>query len=64
MVDESVMRTLAGASAGAGTCREDEPTWQHSTVPSSQAAANTGSQWSEKIEGIFRASGFSLKVTA
>ena len=44
MVDDDVIFTLAGASAAAGAERDDEPTWQHRTVPTSQQAANSGSQ--------------------
>src|SRR5437764_15420489 len=58
------MRTLAGASLDVGADRLDDPTWQHNTVPSSQQAAKSGSQYPEWIDGILSASGFSENVTA
>src|SRR4051794_29497606 len=61
---ESIMRTLGGASFDVCADRDDEPTWQHSTVPSSEHAANSGSQYPEWIDGICSASGFSENVTA
>src|SRR4051812_30397153 len=64
IVDDDVIFTLAGASAAAGADRDDDPTWQHSTVPTSQHAVNSGSQWPEWIEGMLSASGFSENVTA
>src|SRR4029079_6889392 len=44
MVDDIVMRELAGASGESVAERDDEPRWQHSTVPQSTAAAKSGSQ--------------------
>jgi hypothetical protein len=64
MTDDDVIFTPAGASVAAGAERDDEPTWQHSTVPTSEAAPKRGSQCSEKIDGMAKASGFSEKVTA
>ena len=43
MSDDRLIGTLAGASSEVAELRDDEPTWQHSTVPSSQHAANSGS---------------------
>src|SRR5262245_39055038 len=43
IVDDDVIFTLAGASFAAGAGRDDEPTWQHNTVPTSHAAAKSGS---------------------
>ena len=59
MVDDRFILTLAGASDAAGAERDDEPTWQHSTVPTSQHAAKSGSQAPEWMDGIRSASGFS-----
>jgi hypothetical protein len=42
--EERLMATLAGASADVCAVCEDEPTWQHNTVPSSEQAAKSGSQ--------------------
>src|SRR6516225_11846855 len=64
MADDSVMGTPGGASGEVATERDDEPTWQHRTVPSSQQAANNGSQYPEWIDGIFSACGRSENVTA
>jgi hypothetical protein len=56
--------TLAGASVDCPGPRDDEPTWQHSTMSRSQAAVKTGSQKPLWIDGICSASGFSENVTA
>src|SRR5437762_10222586 len=64
IVEERFILTLGGASLAAGAERDDDPTWQHSTVPTSQHAANSGSQAPEWIDGICSASGFSENVTA
>src|SRR5687768_224771 len=64
IVEDDVIFTLAGASAAAGADRDDEPTWQHRTVPTSEQAANNGSHSPEWIDGICNASGFSENVTA
>ena len=61
---ERVMATLGGASADVWNERDEEPTWQQRTVPSSAAAAKSGSQAREWMLGIPSASGFSEKVTA
>ena len=60
----SAMVTLGGASVDTCAPRDDEPTCEHSTVSVSHAAANSGSQKSEWIDGICSASGFSENVTA
>ena len=62
--DDRVMGTLGGASAEAPTERDDEPRWQHSTVPKSLHAANSGSHAPEWIDGMPSIAGFSEKVTA
>src|SRR5207237_8810634 len=64
MADDSIIFTLAGASFDVCDDRDDEPMWQHSTVPSSEQAPNSGPQYPEWIDGMSRASGFSEKVTA
>src|ERR1700689_225688 len=64
IADDVVILTLAGASVAAGMLRDDEPTWQHSTVPTSGAGAKSGSQFPEWIDGMLSASGFSENVTA
>jgi precorrin-6x reductase len=61
---ERVMATLGGASAEVWNVRDEEPTWQQRTVPSSAAAANRGSHALEWMLGIPSASGFSENVTA
>src|SRR5688572_25865159 len=62
--DDVVMLTPAGASTADIGLRDDEPRWQHRTVPVSLHAANSGSHSPEWIEGMLSASGFSEKVTA
>src|SRR6185312_1020516 len=64
MTDDRLMPTDGGASAVVEADFEDDPTWQHSTVPSSEHAAKRGSQWPEWIEGMWSAAGFSENVTA
>src|ERR671924_615517 len=64
IVDDEFIFTLAGASAAAGAERDDDPTWQHRTVPESHAAEKSGSHSPEWIDGMFSASGFSENVTA
>jgi hypothetical protein len=58
------MAALAGASAEVWNVRDEDPTWQHRTVPSSEAAPKSGSQALEWMLGIPSASGFSENVTA
>src|SRR3954470_15903633 len=58
------MATPAGASVEDMAARDEEPRWQHSTVPVSLQAAKSGSHAPEWIDGMSRASGFSENVTA
>ena len=44
MADERLMATLGGASGEVAALRDEEPTWRQSTVPTSEQAANRGSQ--------------------
>ena len=64
MTEESVIGIGTGASAATGAAFDDDPTWQHSTVPVSQQAANNGSHESAWMLGMPNAAGFSEKVTA
>src|SRR3954449_6065933 len=64
MVDERLIDTGAGASTEVDADFDDEPTWQHSTVLSSQHAANSGSHSPEWMLGMPRPAGFSENVTA
>jgi hypothetical protein len=64
MADESPMATETGASGEVEAALDEEPTWQQSTVLTSEQAAKSGSQWPEWIEGMCKAVGFSEKVTA
>src|SRR5271169_4360209 len=63
-VDDRLMGTDGGASGVVDAALDEEPTCRHNTVPSSEHAANSGSQWPEWIEGMRSAAGFSEKVTA
>src|SRR4051812_47765310 len=66
IADARLIATLGGASDDdiALALRLADPTWQHSTVPSSLAAPNNRSHAPEWIVGMCNASGFSLNVTA
>src|SRR5580692_1466073 len=64
MTEERLMATDGGASGVVPAAFDDEPTWRQSTVPSSEQAPNRGSQCPEWMEGMWRAAGFSEKVTA
>ena len=64
MADERLMATDGGASGVVDAALDDEPTCRHRTVPTSEHAAKSGSQWPEWIDGMCRAAGFSEKVTA
>ncbi len=64
MSDDRLIGTLAGASSVVAELRDDEPTCRHSTVLTSQHAANSGSQSPEWIDGMRNAAGFSENVTA
>src|SRR5579862_6480067 len=62
--DDVATPTLGGASGDTGGTTDEENTWQHSTVPTSHAAAKTGSQNPEWMLGILSASGRSENETA
>ena len=64
MSDDRLMPTDGGASAVVEADFEEDPTWQQSTVPSSEQAAKSGSQWPEWMDGMRSAAGFSENVTA
>src|SRR6516165_10346061 len=64
MTDDRLMPTDGGASGVVDADFEEDPTWQHSTVPSSEQAAKSGSQWPEWMDGMRSAAGFSENVTA
>src|SRR6185437_2309153 len=64
MSEDRLMPTDGGASGVVEADLEEDPTWQQSTVPSSEQAAKSGSQWPEWMEGMRSAAGFSEKVTA
>src|SRR5947207_13244801 len=56
--------TSMGASDAVTTSCDDDPMWRHTIVPSSEQAAQNGSQWSVWKLGSFSFSGFSEKETA
>src|ERR1700691_417749 len=62
MADESPMATETGASGEVEAALDEEPTWQQSTVLTSEQAAKSGSQWPEWIDCICKAVGFSENV--
>src|SRR5260370_39829731 len=64
MTDDRFIGTGGGASGTVDAAFDDEPTWQHSTVPSSLQAAKSGSQASVWMLGIPIPTGFSENVTA
>src|SRR5581483_4291912 len=64
MVDDRFIGTGGGASGVVDADFDDEPTWQHSTVPVSQHAANNGSHASVWMLGMPSPTGFSENVTA
>src|SRR5688572_33249106 len=64
IAEEMLIATGGGASAVVPTDFDDEPTWQHSTVPVSEQAANSGSHASVWILGMPRPAGFSENVIA
>src|ERR1035437_9922681 len=64
MVGERLIGAGGGASGDVDAAFDDDPTWQHKTVPSSQHAANNGSHASVWMLGIPSPAGFSEKVTA
>src|ERR1700730_3271776 len=64
MTDDRFIGTGGGASGAVDALFDDEPTWQHSTVPTSEQAAKSGSHASVWMLGIPRPAGFSENVTA
>src|SRR5690349_24121336 len=58
------MGTGGGASGPVDADFDDDPTWQHNTVPVSQHAAKSGSHASVWMLGMPRPAGFSENVTA
>ena len=64
ITDERLIGTGGGASSEVDADFDEEPTWQHTTVPSSQHAANNGSQAPEWMLGMPRPAGFSENVMA
>src|SRR5258708_17645658 len=64
ITDERLIGTGAGASSAVDADLEEEPTWQHNTVPTSQHAANSASHSPEWMLGIPSPAGFSENVTA
>ncbi len=64
MLDDRFIATGGGASGVVLAAFDDDPTWQHSTVPVSLHAANRGSQCVVWMLGMPRPAGFSEKVTA
>src|SRR5512143_3739236 len=64
IADEMLIGTGGGASGPVEAAFDDEPTWQHSTVPSSLHAAKSGSHASVWMLGIPNPAGFSENVMA
>src|SRR5260370_40066369 len=64
MTDERFVGTGGCASGAVDALFDDDPTWQHSTVPTSEHAAKRGSQASVWMLGIPRPAGFSEDVSA
>src|SRR5215211_1410582 len=64
IAEDRFMGTGGGASGAVDALFEDDPTWQHSTVPVSEHAANKGSHASVWMLGMPRPAGFSENVTA
>src|SRR5215471_13441168 len=64
MTDERFIGTGAGASGDVDALLDEDPTWQHNTVPVSVHAANNGSHASVWMLGIPSPAGFSENVTA
>src|SRR3954466_8790480 len=63
MLDDRFIATGGGASADVLDAFDDDPTWQQSTVPSSEHAANSGSHARVWMLGMPRPVGFSENVT-
>jgi hypothetical protein len=57
-----VIITSGGESTAGMESRPDDPRWTESTVPVSQHAFQTGSQYSSWKLGYPRAAGFSVKL--
>src|SRR5262245_26551161 len=64
MADDRFIGTGGGASGAVDALFDDEPTWQHSTVPVSEQAANSGSHALVWMLGMPSPAGFSENVTA
>src|SRR5215470_3091704 len=64
MTDDRFIGTGGGASGTVDAAFDDDPTWQHRTVPSSEQAAKRGSQASVWMLGIPITTGFSENVAA
>src|SRR3954469_9024199 len=64
MLDDRFIATGGGASADVLDAFDDDPTWQQSTAPSSEHAANSGSHARVWMLGMPRPVGFSENVTA
>src|ERR1700737_3539555 len=64
MTDERFIGTGGGASGAVDALLDDEPTWQHSTVPTSEHAAKSGSHASVGMLGTPSPAGSSENVTA
>src|SRR5271157_579126 len=60
----SAMSTSIGASGAVTTSEDDDPMWRQTMVPSSEHAAQNGSQWSLWKLGSFSLDGFSEKLKA
>src|SRR6478752_10206772 len=64
IADDRFIATGGGASGDVLADFDDDPTWQHNTVPVSLHAANSGSQWPLWMLGMPSPAGFSENVTA
>src|SRR5256714_2412353 len=64
IADDRFIGTGGGASGAVDALFDEDPTWQHSTVPVSAHAANNGSHASVWMLGMPRPAGFSENVTA
>src|SRR5205814_7261984 len=64
IADVRFIGTGGGASGAVDALFDEDPTWQQSTVPVSEHAANSGSHASVWMLGMPRPAGFSENVTA
>src|SRR5438477_1192967 len=64
IADDRFIGTGGGASGAVDALFDEDPTWQHRTVPVSEHAANRGSHASVWMLGMPRPAGFSENVTA